>query len=1367
MTERRSSRARVSLRGSLNENALTLEASMHDEDAEAEYRVVQEPAPAAAAGRGKGKGRGRGRPRKSEGERKEAEVEEEEEEKVEDVEEEEQAEQAGRGRKRRGGRKGASGDDSSELTNPIYQKLAHSKTIVSALAKEIIHQYGNEKRKRKAIVAIINCMFNACACTHVLDESDLDEDATSIVRDASDPDHQSTLDAPINRIKTFGPRWNEFWSSLIKEAESSKALYDETLIEEWLSPWLKALSSSVVRVWRRTATAAAFSIVHTLNQYMKEMQERMEVLEKQLESKTLKKGKSHGLDEQLAELQERYDVIVKQVQDLHAGVFVHRFRDVDESIRHFCAESKRSWLKSLPAFWVQNEYIKYVGWLLNDKDQDVRREALYTILDLFESGNEDVINKADAFLNRFQKRIQEMCNDVDADVASVAAAVSMNMLKLGRLDETEGEDIPSLLWDSSPALRESAAQFVMADTFDTEEGQESSHEEDINQLLVLFNNYYLNGASKAKRKAADSDPRTLHVLEGKLAYGSDTSLQRPMDQLVNAFWMKLPALHDYAAISKAIFATIGKTGKKKTNTPAVDEKAQLLQLHLLGSVCKRATGHMDDPSIPSLSNVRKKDEREVLERQRSTFSEHFVSIAADLLSPFQLDATKSSIILDMIPRVDLTPFSTLRKKKEYAHLLKLLKSIYTKQSDQQVLERVVAAMRHLSHTDHPGSDEAQQMVEELAAEVGQTFSNAYEQIHGTAVDMEQSEEGREISFLTSLKRLLCLQRSISLPSLSWSSLPALHKSLQFYAVSHHTEMEQQLLALLLHAGFTSLQWNLLTLDQQAKREAEEAAEEAEEEKEEAEGEEEEQTGKGRGRGKRKKKKGEDEEEEAEEEEKKSAPKGRRKSGKRVEYVNLGLLNSTRNQLHSYISQLGLVFDFTGSANHMVRDVAFSILTDTFILFNGKLGGSRLDALAIGHDRLPLLQSVYNTHFIVLIDGSDIAARTSGMQMNRERREALASDLRIKACRDAIKVAAYDMNARHIKDELGSTLRHRELAGQLLVRYGRYEELDPMLKRFQAILKGVSTNTLLQAQLEALKIGWRQSEEKDEEAIKALAQRFVLTHNIRPDSRSFVPMFRYGMVFALARPYTNLKFLHALIPFVQRASIDDMKECARAFSTYGSKSLELAPPVEDRDEEDFGSLQIFADAINKKFQRQIMDVTPDAVLIGGRAGPPATPSIAATPIRRPHAEGEEKYMETLTPMAASPAGGRASGRGSAGVAGAVLATPPSARSAGARLSRASAAGSEALATVSEDEAEMAMAAAATGAGRRGRRSTGGRKRRQEFEGEEGEEEEAQMEEEEEPTANGRVHAMEEEFEEEEMETRTRRRGGRGRKRGAEE
>ena len=46
---------------------------------------------------------------------------------------------------------------------------------------------------------------------------------------------------------------------------------------------------------------------------------------------------------------------------------MHRYRDTDPNIRMSCIESLGVWILSYPSLFLQDLYLKYLGWTLNDK----------------------------------------------------------------------------------------------------------------------------------------------------------------------------------------------------------------------------------------------------------------------------------------------------------------------------------------------------------------------------------------------------------------------------------------------------------------------------------------------------------------------------------------------------------------------------------------------------------------------------------------------------------------------------------------------------------------------------------------------------------------------------------------------------------------------------------------------------------------------------------------------------------------------------------------------------------------------------------------------------------------------------------------
>jgi hypothetical protein len=382
-------------------------------------------------------------------------------------------------------------------------------------------------------------------------------------------------------------------------------------------------------------------------------------------------------------------------------------------------------------------------------------------------------------------------------------------------------------------------------------------------------------------------------------------------------------------------------------------------LVLLSSVCKRACGAMDADGVPNLSSA-KKSEREAVEASRTAFSAVFIGVVNQLLSLYQLEETKVVLVLQMLRRISLDQYSVLRKKKDTA---------------AHVLEEAAATLSFLATEDHPFRDEAQSTVDELAAKLADSFNSIYNRIHGSQMSVDEDADDSLQSLLHTLRRMMPLARSLHPPSLAWDALPNLERTLLFYAMNHTAETEQEVLRVLLQYAFANLQHGMVQIRGTAAEALEDEGEEKEDEEEKGEEEEEQK------QGSKKKKKA-------------AKKRGGRKSGAAAAAsAARSLVNSTHRLQKVFVAQLDVIFTFTGAAAPLLKDDVFRVLSDTFILFGGKLAGiSGLEDLAIKPDMLTVLQGDFNKHFEAIMSSP-------------RSKDSHIMDKKIEACLLASKVQA--------------------------------------------------------------------------------------------------------------------------------------------------------------------------------------------------------------------------------------------------------------------------------------------------------------------------------------------------------------------------
>jgi len=87
-------------------------------------------------------------------------------------------------------------------------------------------------------------------------------------------------------------------------------------------------------------------------------------------------------------------------------VFVHRYRDIDPHIRAECIKELCIWIKSYPASFLDDAYLRYIGWLLSDRSHIPRLEALKAYITLHALPN--IKPSLLSFTLRFKPRLLEI-----------------------------------------------------------------------------------------------------------------------------------------------------------------------------------------------------------------------------------------------------------------------------------------------------------------------------------------------------------------------------------------------------------------------------------------------------------------------------------------------------------------------------------------------------------------------------------------------------------------------------------------------------------------------------------------------------------------------------------------------------------------------------------------------------------------------------------------------------------------------------------------------------------------------------------------------------------------------------------------------
>uniref|UniRef100_A0A4W3J7U6 Cohesin subunit SA n=1 Tax=Callorhinchus milii TaxID=7868 RepID=A0A4W3J7U6_CALMI len=196
---------------------------------------------------------------------------------------------------------------------------------------------------------------------------------------------------------------------------------------------LTGLSDSQVRAFRHTSTLAAMKLMTALINVSLNVRVQLDNTRRQWEAERNKvtgnrtNQRLEALLHKKEELIEKRDNIENLTNAIFKGIFLHRYRDALPEIRAICIEEIGVWMKSCSGGFLNDSYLKYVGWTLHDKQSDVRLKCLLGLLGLY--CDKEFCSKMELFTSRFKDRIISMTLDTESEVAVQAIKVLTLMLQ--------------------------------------------------------------------------------------------------------------------------------------------------------------------------------------------------------------------------------------------------------------------------------------------------------------------------------------------------------------------------------------------------------------------------------------------------------------------------------------------------------------------------------------------------------------------------------------------------------------------------------------------------------------------------------------------------------------------------------------------------------------------------------------------------------------------------------------------------------------------------------------------------------------------------------------------------------------------------
>uniref|UniRef100_A0A8C2QB98 Cohesin subunit SA n=1 Tax=Cyprinus carpio TaxID=7962 RepID=A0A8C2QB98_CYPCA len=393
-----------------------------------------------------------------------------------------------------------------EGTDPstLFEVVKQGKSAMQSVIDDWIESYKQDRDL--ALLDLINFFIHCSGCKGTVRiEMFRNMQNAEIIRKMTEEFDEDSGDYPLTMA---GPQWKkfrynfcEFIMVLIRQCQYS-IIYDEYMMDTVIS-LLTGLSDSQVRAFRHTSTLAAMKLMTALVNVALNLSINQDNTQRQYEAERNKVAgkraneKLEMLLEKRKELQENQDEIENMMNSIFKGIFVHQTHlDAIAEIRAICIEEIGVWMKLYSDAFLNDSYLKYVGWTLHDRQGEVRLKCLKALQTLYT--NRELFPKLELFTNRFKDRIVSMTLDKEYDVAVEAIRLVTLILHVSEdaLSNEDCENVYHLVYSAHRPVAVAAGEFLHRKLFSRHDPQaeealakrrgRNSPNGNLIRMLVLF-----------------------------------------------------------------------------------------------------------------------------------------------------------------------------------------------------------------------------------------------------------------------------------------------------------------------------------------------------------------------------------------------------------------------------------------------------------------------------------------------------------------------------------------------------------------------------------------------------------------------------------------------------------------------------------------------------------------------------------------------------------------------------------------------------------------------------------------------------------------------------------------------------------------
>uniref|UniRef100_T1PK51 STAG domain protein n=1 Tax=Musca domestica TaxID=7370 RepID=T1PK51_MUSDO len=558
--------------------------------------------------------------------------------------------------------------------NSLYFIVRHSKSPIMNIVDDWIEQY--KVNRDTALIALLQFFINASGCKgKIPEDTEHPMDHTAVIRKMTEEFDEESGEYPLiipgQQWKKFKMNFCDFVQTLVKQCQYS-IIYDQFLMDNVIS-LLTGLSDSQVRAFRHTATLAAMKLMTALVDVALLVSNNFENAAKQYEAERLKSRDRRASDRleslmaKRAELEENMDEIKNMLTYMFKSVFVHRYRDTLPDIRAICMAEIGVWMENYPQNFLDDSYLKYIGWTLHDKVGEVRLRCLQALLPLYDK--EELKSKLELFTSKFKDRIVAMTLDKEFEVAVHAVKLVISILKIHPdiLADKDCEIVYELVYSSHRGVAQAAAEFLNVRLFHLTADMEETK-------------------SKRGKLRLPNTP----LIRDLVQFMIESELHEHGAYLVDSFMDNNPMVKDWECMTDLLLEEPGY------NEEVLDNKQESTLIEIMvSSVKQAATGEAPVGRASNRKIYLNSKELKAIQDEKIRLTEHFIVTLPPLLEKYQADSEKLANLLSIPQYFELDIYTTNRQEANLQSLLDKMSHIMSVHTDRDVLETCAKTLEYL------------------------------------------------------------------------------------------------------------------------------------------------------------------------------------------------------------------------------------------------------------------------------------------------------------------------------------------------------------------------------------------------------------------------------------------------------------------------------------------------------------------------------------------------------------------------------------------------------------------------------------------------------------------------------------------------